>query len=289
MQRRGRASRGLKLPTAVSEVSSKMEDYSWLIYGRKKIGKTSLTQHFDGQLHMMFEPGAKALELFKVDIPADEGWKHAREYRDLLIAGDHQFRNIVIDTGPTAYDRCLEWTCASMGISHPSDESWGKGWKAVTNEFKRFHLDILAKGLGLVVLGHDHVREITKENGDAFNQVYPRMATGAEDFYSGVIDIIAYYRYVRDQRWLQIRGDDYVMAGCRCEKNFLTPDGEPVFNIPMGDSSEEAYGNLVKAFNNGQSKAYRTLNREATEEGSPKASLPGRRTRGERVLSRRGK
>jgi hypothetical protein len=278
----------VSLPKRKSLVSTLMESYTWLIYGRKKIGKTSLTARFNGQLHMMFEAGAKALSLYKVDIPAQGGWKHAREYRDQLVAGGHDFKNVVIDVGPTAYDRCLEWVCSDMGIKHPSDESWGKGWKAVSDEFKKFHLDLLAADLGLVVLAHDHIREVTPEGRETFNQIYPKMASGAEDFYSGVIDIIAYYRYVGRDRWLQIRGDDYVLAGCRCEQNFLTPSGQRVVNVPMGDSADEAYENLAKAFNNEQRDTYADIGGKAKslEEEEAEAELPRRKTR---VLSRKGR
>ena len=59
---------GLTLPTEKSKPSSRLGDYTWLIYGAKKIGKTSLVAQFPETLILSFEPGTKALEVFQTRI-----------------------------------------------------------------------------------------------------------------------------------------------------------------------------------------------------------------------------
>jgi len=68
--------------------------------------------------------------------------------------------------------------------------------------------------------------------------------------------VIGYYHIENNQRFLQIREDDFAMAGCRCEENFLTPDGQQIFKIPMGNTPKEAYDNIIKAFNNKQTQTF---------------------------------
>jgi hypothetical protein len=41
-------------------------------------------------------------------------------------------------------------------------------------------------------------------------------------------------------------------AGCRLAENFRTPDGKPIHAIPMGNSVQESYDNLMAAFSNKQ-------------------------------------
>ena len=64
---------------------------------------------------------------------------------------------------------------------------------------------------------------------------------------------------------MQLRGDETIYAGTAPANNFLTPAGEPVFAIPMGKSSKEAYRNIINAFNNKQTRTYAELGKEDVE------------------------
>jgi hypothetical protein len=81
-----------------------------LIYGTKKIGKTSLAAQFPDALFMMFEPGGKALSIYQVDCST---WSNALGYLDLLEAqkkaGTLKYRTIVLDTGFEAFQKCFEY------------------------------------------------------------------------------------------------------------------------------------------------------------------------------------
>ena len=49
---------------------------------------------------------------------------------------------------------------------------------------------------------------------------------------------------------LVVQGDERTGAGHRIEGHFRTTDDEPLVEIPMGTSPQEAYANLESAFNN---------------------------------------
>lgn len=246
----------ISLPTEKRKPTTKIEDFTWLIYGDKKIGKTSLTSCFPNALIYSFEPGTKALEVFAVDIP---NWDIALTYNDTLVNEDHNFQNIVIDTGKIAYDRCMQYTCKSLDIKHPGDLGFGKGWHALAKNFEKMHLDITGLGLGLVILAHDKTAENELPSGLTQTRIEPDLSGAALSFYQGMVDIIARYHYINGERFLTIRGDEDTVAGCRMSKNFLTPDGEKIFRIPMGTSEEEAYKNLYNAFHNKQTKTYKSI------------------------------
>ena len=58
----------IKLPTKRTEIEKDLSKYTIFLYGREKIGKTTLAAQFPDALFLMFEPGAKSLEIFRIDI-----------------------------------------------------------------------------------------------------------------------------------------------------------------------------------------------------------------------------
>jgi len=242
----------IELPTTYSEPASEIGDYTFLIYGSKKIGKTSLAAQFPKALAFMFEPGGKALRLMQLPCPT---WSHFKQAID-KIEVSNIYKTFVVDTASVAYDRCMEYACQKANIDHPGDEGYGKGWDRVKKELSAQFSRLMLQNSGLIMLAHDKIAEIETRSGRKFNKTMPNLTGQAEGFIAATIDVIGYYHIVDNQRWLQIREDDYAMAGCRCEENFMTPDGQPVFKIPMGTSPQEAYQNLITAFNNKQKESY---------------------------------
>lgn len=248
------------LPTKRSSPSERMMDYTWLIYGAKGIGKTTLASKMDvGQegkvLFAMFEPGGKALSIYKT--PTITDWTQFKQVISQLEQDRKGFNTIVIDPGNMAYKRCLEHVCRNLGIIHPGAiKDYGASWDRVNTEFQEIHSRIASLDMGFIVLAHDKEAEIERRGGSKFHKTMPVMSGSTEEFYAGVVDIIAHYEYVQDRRFLRIRGDEYCEAKCRIDFRFLTPAGEPVVRIPMGKSMDEAYRNLTKAFENKQTEAF---------------------------------
>lgn len=240
------------LPSDPTEPAESLIDYSFLIYGRKKIGKTSLVSRFPGAVFFMFEPGTKAQRVFKLPRQGEcfIDWKDVRGYVRSLQKGAHRFTTVCFDPGNKAYDLCLKYVCERDRIAHPGKmKDYGASWKAVSNEFEDMHLQIANAGLAFVVVAHekwDNERSL----------VEPKFSPSTEDFYEGVIDNIFYYHYQGTERFLQIRGTEGIVAGTRCEGHFMTTDGRPIYKIPMGNSADEAWDNLQLAWENQQDRSY---------------------------------
>lgn len=243
----------LDLPDEMSEPAGNIEDYNMMIFGPKGIGKTSLASRFNNSLTMAFEPGGKALRTFQRAVPS---WMHFRKYIQLLNEEPGKFTTVVIDTAQIAYNRCMDYACQEAGIKHPGDEGYGKGWKRVAQEFERQFNTLMSMGMGIIAVAHDRDDEVETKSGRKFNKMIPALTGQCDEYFSGPIDIVGYYHYDGEQRWLQIRGSDYITAKCRLEENFIAKDGQPVFKIPMGNTPDEAYSNLTKAFNNEQDESY---------------------------------
>jgi len=248
------------IPTERSKPSPNLMDYTWLIYGDKGIGKTSLAAQMDSDgegkvLFAMFEPGGRALSIFKTDTITD--WGFFRDIVSALQADRQGYNTIVIDPGSTAYQRCLEWVCKSLNIVHPGMvKDYGASWSQVNTEFQQLHSQIASLGMGFIVLAHDKEAERERRSGATYTKTVPVMSGSTEEFYAGIVDVIAHYEYRGKERFLRIRGDEDCEAKCRLDHAFLTPGGARIVRIPMGSNPREGFRNLKTAFQNKQTQTF---------------------------------
>lgn len=231
-----------KLPVEKSEPSVNLADYSILLYGQEKIGKTTFAAQFEDALFLMCEPGGKALSIFKKDIFS---WDDFIAYAKLLKK-DKRFKTIVVDTVDVLYPMCERSVCAKLGVSDIQDAEWGKGWRALAVEFSRWMSFIQKLDKGVIFISHATEKEIKFRGGGSVHRTVPTMPKGAAAVLEPMVDIWAYYKHGRNgERSILIQGDEEVSAGSRAEGHFLG-----VNSIPGGKSAKETYQNFVAGFNN---------------------------------------
>lgn len=241
----------VELPDEIPDEEFGIEDFGILIYGQTGIGKSSLPSHAEKPFYFRFEQSSRSLKVRKSPILTD--WNVALQYVQAAEADIKGFKTMVIDTAAPAYDRCLEAVCERLGISHPGKQKdYGASWKEVSKEFQMFFNRLASLDVGIWVNAHDSVEEMETRSGDTYQLIQPNVSGKTLDFFKNTMDIIGYYMYVGDERYLLIRGNEHIMAKCNLEDNFLTPDGERVIAIPMGNDSKEAYQNFMLAFENKQ-------------------------------------
>lgn len=243
----------ISLPTEKSVPKEKFGEYSFLLYGERKIGKTTLAAEFPDAFFMMFEPGGKGLSIFQRDMAS---WAVFKEYVKLLKT-TKQYQTIVLDTVDIAYERCQEYVGNKNGFKHPSEmNDFGKSWDAISDEFKAVILEIAATGRGVVFISHAIESEFQEASGNKYNKIVQSMSNRARKFIGGWVDVIGYYGYYGKERYLTIEGADSVDAGHRIQGHFLAKNEEGVMekirSIPMGNSPQEGYQNLLDAFDNKQ-------------------------------------
>lgn len=236
----------LSLPTARSEPSDRLSDYLILLFGEKKIGKTDLTAQFPNTFHLMTEPGGKAQSIFQ---RAVNSWREFLGYVRLLEK-DKRFANVTVDTADILYQHAFDHVAQKEGFEHPSEEAYGKGWKAIRDEFTKGILRLIATGKGVTFISHATEREIKMRGGEKYDRISPTMSGQARDILEGLVDLWFYYGYDGGDRTLTIQGSDHIGAGHRLKNNFKYTDGTPITEIPMGANAEQAYANLLAAFHN---------------------------------------
>lgn len=238
------------LATEKSKPVLEIGGYSILLYGKKKIGKTTMCQHFPQTHFLMFEPGAKKLSLYQKPVRT---WAEFRQYVKLFQA-DIKFKTVVIDPVDIAYDMCMAYVCTKLNIIHPSEADWGKGWSAVRKEFMGEMNKLLNSGKGIIFVSHMREEEIEERGKRSYHRKTNTMSGQAKEAIEGVVDVWCCYDYEGGKRTLTILGDDSNDVGHRLNEEpgprFLYTNGEPVRVIDMGKSSKEAYQNFMKGFNN---------------------------------------
>jgi len=241
----------LALPTSPNVPSVNLSDYIILLYGEKKIGKTTLANEFDKPIFLSCEEGTRALEAYSVQ-PKD--WKEVLGYLSLLEEGDHDFKTVVIDTVDKFADMCFDYTCTRLCIEHPGDENdFGKSWGIVRKDVHKAISGLTRLGMGLIFISHSKEIEIKSRTGRKYNKIVTTMSGTARQILEAEADVWAYYCYGKQgRRELWISGDDKVSAGNRLNRHFKTVDGKAVQRIFMGDNESEAYAALIDAFNNKQ-------------------------------------
>lgn len=232
------------LPTKKSVPENDLKKYLILIYGRPKIGKSTLAAQFEDPLFLCFEPGTKSLSLFKKDI---SNWKTFKTVVEDLEKED-RFKTVVIDTFGPMYDRCLEWVSQKNGVEHPSELGYGKGWNAVEMELNG-ELSKLAKtGRGIILISHADDKDIESWDGTTKSMTAPDLPKQAQRFVDRSVDLVAYYYYREGgKRYIRVKATEEVMAGNRIESHF-----EGISKFSAGEDSKSAYKNFIDAFNNKQ-------------------------------------
>jgi len=229
----------LQLPTAKKKKNENLMEYTILIYGREKIGKTTLFSSFPDALFLATEPGTKGLEIFEFN-HEDGGVKNWEIFRRAvdLLEGTDDFSNVVIDTVDRAYDMCLDWTCEKHGIEYPGTdaagkEDFGKSWRAIKDEFLVQIHRILQTGRGLCFTSHAKEETIKTRSGISYDRIYPTMSGQARKVIEALVDFFFYAEYVRDRdgntrRILITQGDETVWAGARASMGENFPRFLPI-------------------------------------------------------------
>jgi len=235
----------LVLPTTKTPPSESLQDYSILLFGEKKIGKTTLASMFLDNLLLCTEPGAKSLDVFKMDV---RSWKEFKKILRLLRK-DKRFRTVTVDTVDLLFKLCDGQVCSDLGIDHVSEADWGRGWSAVRDEFTSTMADLMSLGKGVILISHSTEKEIKPRNGPKYDRIQPTMPNTARDICEAMVDIWGYFHYDGHDRVLTVRGDEHITAGHRLQTRFRH-NGKELEQISMGTSKEEAFKNFIDAFNN---------------------------------------
>lgn len=135
--------------------------YTMLLYGPEGIGKTTFASCAEKPLFISTEAGTKFVDVF--DRPCPDWTMFQQVVAELekeFKEGKQRFKTVVVDTIDIAYDHCQFYVCEHLGIDHPADEEWGKGYQAIRQEFTRQLARLSGMMTALIFISHEKSAEI---------------------------------------------------------------------------------------------------------------------------------
>lgn len=241
----------LSLPTTINKPPDDISAYTILFAGPKKIGKTSLAAAA-GKKPFIIQGEPKnsiALPVNQQDILS---WLDFIEITSLLEKTPGYCDVKILDDVPSFYSLCFNYICKKQGFEHPQDLGYGKGWKFIENEFDQRIKKLLSLPGGMIYTAHTTIKDFENRHGKKFNRLETTMTGQADKLLDAIVQIWGVIEYAgeNDQRVLTIRGSDFIKAGCGLTGRFLFPEGDMINQIPLGESPQEGWNNIVLAFNN---------------------------------------
>lgn len=176
------------LPTTKTKPKSAIGDFTVLIYGPSKIGKSTWCSQAENALFLATEPGLNALEVYEMPIKT---WEDLLKTFAEIIKGNHDFKTIIIDTIDNAYKMCSEYVCRINKISHESDLGFGKGYTLVNNEFNRVLNKLAFLPYGLILISHSQEYEVETRTGK-YTCTAPTLPEKARRHVMGLVDLILF-------------------------------------------------------------------------------------------------
>ena len=167
------------------------------LYGKPKIGKSTLASYLPGAYFLSTEKGLKFLRVRQTFLSSWEDFKAFVLWAEKHTIETRDVKMWVIDTATILAKHCMYGVCADLGISHPSDEDYGKGWEAFADEFTGWVLRLCALGKGMMFVCHESVQEITSRCVK-INHYGPDLPRTAYRTIMPMCDIVLHMAYVED-------------------------------------------------------------------------------------------
>lgn len=212
----------MALPSGRSQKESNYLKKLHLWYGSPKSGKTTIASTFgdDDKNKVLFfptEPGHKFQEIYKYQVEDSDPtkWEHFLDCAKELITSEHDFKCLVIDTADNLWKMCSDYSNKKLGITHESEEDFGKGWAAVKNEFEKPFKYLTAQGMGVIFISHatTSAKDLGKRKINYTDSTLPK---GAKAIIHGLVDYIFYFGQDDDgNRYIKTKGDETMNAGDR--------------------------------------------------------------------------
>ena len=231
------------LPTEKTKPKVSLQDYSILIHGMPKIGKSTMCSQAEDALFLAFEPGLNALEVYQAPI---DDWEHFCNVCKEVAEGNHPFKTIVVDTVDIAYQMCADYICKKFNVPHQSDLAYGKGASLVNNEFHRVLAKLGRLLYGLFLIAHTKTLKVETRTGD-YTKYVPNLSEGARKIILGMVDIILYCDL---EASTNAEGKQVVRRVMRTKPSQYYEAGDRTRRLP--EVLDLDYNALVKAFTKGQ-------------------------------------
>lgn len=208
-------------------------EYSGLLAGVPKIGKTTLASLYDNCILLACEIGYKAKKINVRDI---KNWEDLKDFTSLLEENREEIgddiQTIVIDTVDRLYPYAQDYVVKKYNrrkspdlprAENIGDIPHGKGWSDGDKEFLCEISKILNLGFTFLFLTHNKIKTIAPKNGIPYDVYYPTMPERCSAVIYPLVDFILNMQRTAvleegemiNKRELILRGNEMANGGSR--------------------------------------------------------------------------
>lgn len=142
-----------------------------LLYGVEGVGKTTFASQWPSPVYLCAESGTEQLDVDRLVEPRT--WADVLQALDDVVAEDHQYRTLAVDT--VDWLEPYVWEAVCQRHRWPSIEApgFGRGYIEALTEWRQFlrRLDaVRQRGLHVLLLGHAHVRRVQPPDSEPYDR-----------------------------------------------------------------------------------------------------------------------
>lgn len=231
------------LPTQKNIPGQEPLNKKMLVHGERKVGKSTLVSTlFPNAVFFQTDPtGLEELEVFKVGISSWEEFRDVGRELALYLAKHKEpmYEAICVDTVDELSRFCTEHVLKDLpggppgkAFRHVSDWEYGKGYDAITEEFRLRVAKLCSLGLPVVFISHSKERTKKNRTGLEITTYAPDIGKGQlKGWLEGFVDYVFYAEVVTtpegETRLLRTMPSENYLAGAR------QPQGKPMLPDPL--------------------------------------------------------
>lgn len=201
-----------QLITSKKKASTGLNDIITLIYGDKKVGKSTFASHFPEPLFLDCEAGLRTVSDGEGNIPdhvAVHTWSQIQEVTEALSKDTGGYKTLIVDGLGELASYLIEHILLENGVSSLNEGplAYGQGKGVVVREFRSWFQKLRALDMTIVLIAHDRVAEV-EYNGVKFDRRIPlidssKMGIELWDALKPSINMILYANKVNTKEGVQ--------------------------------------------------------------------------------------
>ena len=194
------------LPTKKHRPKTRMSEYSHGIYAQPGFGKTTFGNGWRKAIFAGCEPGTAAMEA--ADVPV-RSWEDFVVFLDAIENERHDFETVIVDTVDMLHHYCRASVCAELGIAHPADGNYAKGWDLLKDRWIGgiSRASRLTRGDGkpmcTLFIGHEKITPLTERKGGQIvdtgrSLITTNLATSARGILHSCLDFLYHGEFAEE-------------------------------------------------------------------------------------------
>ena len=174
------------------KVKAGVQGKMFFIYGGPKTGKTTVACQFSKPLLLAFEPGYNLIDGVKaVNVTS---WVDMKNYAKQLKKDEVRamYDTLIIDTAPLMWGLDEKFIKTQKDIEDLTDLGFGKGYRAVRDEFQDVITSLGQMGYTLIFISHAEKKDYVDTMGVTHSGITPALDKRPKEILSGLVDVYMY-------------------------------------------------------------------------------------------------